>query len=189
MPESLEDKEWWKKFCEIFPEDQFREMHEDFLGLDEFSDGPKSEDMLNLWQLWFILQMQYAHVYDEGPYDEELLRRIWMYWNWCGKQAERTETADDDPVTVIHCAFTEHITPERRAMVADLPRWLPREEAEGLAYWFRYHGGEEGYAAVMKAYDDHAETVRDRRHRGERVPKGGENYSPRVTKRKRRGGA
>jgi hypothetical protein len=79
--------------------------------------------------------------------DEELLRRIYRYAQWC-LQAPRGKDASDDLATIVTVSFFEHL-PTHREVRKAVGRFLPKAFIEGMRDVFLYHGTEEKYQEIL----------------------------------------
>jgi hypothetical protein len=116
---------WREKADQMFPElvSQFEE-----------ADTP--------YLLWFELRSAFEKAYDKTPRDEALIRRIYMYSDWCCDQP-RGQTAEDDLLTCVGVCFYEHI-PQHPAAREDMPRWWRAEDIQEPSI-FQYHLSDEEF--------------------------------------------
>lgn len=129
--------EWRIEAVRAFPEIAEKEA-EDGLG-----------DWDNPYDCWISLLMNFEEAYN-SPRNEDLIRRIYEYSEWCLEQP-RGETAEDDLFTVVVVCFYEHI-PTIPEAVEDMPRWIPYETVKGSEEALSYLAGKEGYNRVLEIY-------------------------------------
>jgi len=105
-------------------------------------------DWKNPYALWIELNNVFQNAYDSG--DEELIRRIYGYADWCLSQP-RGETADDDLLSCVAVCFYEHI-PLHKAARDDMPRWFKLAEFLGMESTFRYHLSDEEFEQLKRRF-------------------------------------
>ena len=102
---------------------------------------PELEDIVNeAWSpmsLWIELDMCLCDAYDVDPPNDDLIRRIYGFADWCFKQPH-TESADTDLSTAVSVCLIEHIPLDQR-VAGDLHRWFSLEDVQGFEPLFRYH--------------------------------------------------
>ena len=108
------------------------------------------DDIETPYMLWFELRNLFEKSY-QPPRNEELIKRIYSYAEWCEKQPRGT-TAEDDLPTCVYVCFYEHI-PDNQYSLADMPRWFTRSEVLLMEKTFSYHVGEEGFRKILEIYD------------------------------------
>ena len=118
-------------------------------------DKPKSSinqdllgqlDEIHLWsQLRDLFDLAYG-----PPRNEDLIKRIYDYADWCCQQPSGT-TAEDDLATCVAVSFYEHI-PECQEALQDMPRWFTLDDVRAMRDTFSYMVGEEGYQRILQAY-------------------------------------
>ena len=111
----------------------------------------EAESPYNLWRGY--IGPAFERAYDAEPRDESLIRRTFLYYDWCAR-APRGETASDDLLTCVCVCFLEHI-PEHPAARADMPRWFPLEELLLSRGIFSYMIGEDGFAELEAQFRRH----------------------------------
>ncbi|MCM2273680.1 MAG: hypothetical protein NDI75_02615 [Candidatus Didemnitutus sp.] len=79
--------------------------------------------------------------------DEDLIRRIYQYAQWC-LEAPRGKDASDDLLTMVTVSFFEHL-PTHREVRKEIGRFLPKSVIEGMREVFLYHGTEEKYQEML----------------------------------------
>lgn len=121
---------------------------EAFKRFPEFRDRFEGAD--NPYSLWSELSDAFEEAYDE-PRNEDLIKRIYEYGDWCCTQSPG-ETAEDDLGTCVAVCFFEHI-PEIPRALDDMPRWFTREDVLEMKPLLSYQVGEEGYAKVLARFD------------------------------------
>jgi hypothetical protein len=109
--------------------------------------------------LWTELWMKFEDAYG-APRNESLIKRIYMYANWCVAQP-RGKTAKDDLATCVTVCFHEHIPghPEARK---DMPRWFSLEDLQRMKETFCYHLSEVEFADLLQYFKENRETHADR---------------------------
>ena len=113
-------EKWLAEAVERFPEIQ------DDLDF-EFVDSPMS-----LWhEIWWAFERAY-----EPPRNEDFIRRVYAFADWCSVQ-ERGDNAANDLLTCVAVCFYEHI-PTSPAARADMPRWFERNEVLAMRSTFGY---------------------------------------------------
>jgi hypothetical protein len=105
------------------------------------------------YSLWHELTSAFTHAYKE-PRNEDLIRRIYEFADWCCSQPE-CKSADNDLGTVVCCCFYEHI-PESPEALLDMPRWFSRSDVLSMKPVFSYMVGEEGFHRILDAYNKSA---------------------------------
>jgi len=121
--------------------------------LPEFRDLIARAD--NVMALWIALHVKFEDAYRD-PRDDELIRRVYAYADWC-LNARRSDDAGRDPATAVVTAFYEHI-PTSPAARDDMPRWFRYEDVLRGKGVFAYLIGDE-------AYDHLVEFMKKNRHR------------------------
>ena len=100
----------------------------------------------NVMSLWIELQGVFEDAY-RAPQNDDLIRRLYAYADWC-LAAERNDDAARDPATAVMVAFYEHI-PVRKASRDDMPRWFRYAEVERSRSVFGYHLSEEQFESLL----------------------------------------
>ena len=96
--------------------------------------------------LWIELHMQFKDAYRE-PRNDDLIRRIYSYADWC-LAAPRNDDAGRDPATAVMVAFYEHI-PTSPAARDDMPRWFHHDEIARSKDVFSYLIGEAAFNELV----------------------------------------
>lgn len=101
----------------------------------------------NPMALWIELHLIFENAY-KTPRNDDLIKRIYMFADWCLQQPQ-SQHAEDDLFTAACVCFFEHIS-EYKAAREDMPRWFTVEKLTALESVFRYHLSEEKFAALKK---------------------------------------
>jgi hypothetical protein len=80
-------------------------------------------------QLWIEISFEFKKAYGK-PNNEDLIRRIYAYSDWC-LHAPRLDDPGRDPSTAAWICLIEDI-PGIPAAREDMPRWLTIEDISGL---------------------------------------------------------
>ena len=97
--------------------------------------------------LWIELHIKFEEAYRREPWNDDLIRRIYAYADWC-IDAPRVDDAGRDPFTAVIVAFYEDI-PAFVPARDDMPRWFtPQEVAQNKAV-FSYHIGDAAFADLI----------------------------------------
>lgn len=96
--------------------------------------------------LWIELGNEFQKAYRD-PRNDDLIRRIYAYADWC-LAAPRNDDAGRDPVTAVAVAFYEHI-PDWPAAREDMPRWFHHEEVASSKAVFSYLIGEQAFNELV----------------------------------------
>src|SRR5690242_6827264 len=94
--------------------------------LPEFREIVASAE--HVMALWIELRWKFKEAYRD-PRNDDLIRRIYSYADWC-LDAPRNDDAGQDPLTAVTVAFYEHI-PTWPAAREDMPRWFSVEVVAG----------------------------------------------------------
>jgi len=125
--------------------DQWREVA--LRMLPEFqSDIAEAETPMRLWT---ELIFHFDEAYEE-PKEEDLIRRIYSYADWCLEQDAGESAADHLPTCVAVC-FWEHI-PTCKAAREDMPRWFSYEELLANEHFFKYELEAEEWEELKQLY-------------------------------------
>ena len=119
-------EEWRAKAAECFPE--FREI------VDEARDPIC---------LWIDLFMCLCNAYDLTPPNDDMIRRIYDFADWCFRQPE-TDSVETDLSSAVVVSLIESIPLDQR-VAADLHRWFSIEDIKGFESLLRYHQIKEEY--------------------------------------------
>ena len=112
--------------------------------LPEFRDIIASAE--RVMALWLELHQEFEDAYRE-PRNDDLIRRIYSYADWC-LNAPRIDDAGHDPFTAVMVAFFEHI-PTWPAPRDDMPRWFSVDEVAGSKGVFSYLIGEAAFGELV----------------------------------------
>ena len=93
--------------------------------------------------LWIELFYKLTRAYDEQPSNDDLIRRIYDYADWCLNQPS-TGDATTDPSSAAAVGLFESI-PLNQNVSEDLHRWISVEQFEGFENLFRYLQSDEEY--------------------------------------------
>ncbi len=129
-------EDWLSKALDIFPELQ----GELFLHHDQ--DSPSS--------LWIDLFSLLHFAYEEDPWNEDLIRRIYSYAAWCFEQPQ-PDSAETDLSNAAAFGLIEDI-PLDRKISEDLYRWMSVEAFDGFENLFRYHLEDDAYRAFREEF-------------------------------------
>ncbi len=127
--------EWKKEAIKRFPEIAEYEL--------EYWDNPNT--------CWSSLLMSFKKAYKD-PRNDNLIKRIYGYSEWCLEQP-RGGPAEDDLFSIVIVAFIEHIPTIPEAM-QDMPRWIPYETVKGSEEIFSYFEGKVGYKKILEVYKE-----------------------------------
>lgn len=128
----------------MLSDDWRKEAHSRF---PELEDPDKIESPYSLW-------LELLEVFEEAyqpPRNEEMIKRIYAYAEWCETQP-RGIKAEDDLATCVCVCFYEHI-PDNQYSLEDMPRWFSRSEVLLMEEVFSYHVGKEGFKKILEIYD------------------------------------
>ncbi|HTO81440.1 MAG TPA: hypothetical protein VMQ73_04350 [Methylomirabilota bacterium] len=103
------------------------------------------------YMLWIELGHEFQDAY-EGVPNDDLIRRFYMFADWCWRQRPQKELDLNNCVAV---CFYEHLV-DHRAVRDDIPRWLSREKFDALAGLFEWRLDHEDFASLNKYYDANA---------------------------------
>lgn len=112
--------------------------------LDRFMDADTP------YLLWIELHFAFVKAYTGKCLDEDMIRRIYAYADWCCSQPQG-ETAEDDLGTCVVVCFYEHI-PQTPAALDDMPHWFSYDAILLMKEVFSYHVGEEGYKRILERF-------------------------------------
>ena len=86
--------------------------------------------------LWVEIHFAFDTAYNE-PRNDDLIRRIYGFANWCMKQP-RSNNAQDDLFTCVIVCFYEDI-PTNKAARTDMTRWFTLQDVRQNKEVFSYH--------------------------------------------------
>jgi len=93
--------------------------------------------------LWIEIYLKLVDAYDEVPINDDLIRRIYDFADWCLKQPG-TSDLETDLSSAVAIAFIEDLPLDKR-ITEDLHRWMSIESFKGFEHLFRYHLSEQEY--------------------------------------------
>jgi hypothetical protein len=111
-----------------------------FAGLIEKFDSP--------YMLWIELGHEFKRAY-AAPVNEDLIRRFYMYADWCWRQRSHKELDLNNCVAV---CFYEHLA-DHRAVRDDMPRWLSPDKFRDIAGLFEWRLGQDEFIALKRHYE------------------------------------
>ncbi len=118
---------------------------------------PELEDLITEPQritrpmsLWIEIHLKLIDAYDVVPINEDLIRRIYDFADWCLKQPS-TSDVETDVSTAVAIAFIEDLPLDKR-ISDDLHRWMSIETFKGFEQLFRYHLSEEEYQQLARDF-------------------------------------
>ena len=121
--------------------------------LEQFPElAERAERWETPYLLWFDLRDAFETEYRKPSRNEQLIRRIYEFAEWCVKQPQ-SSTAAGDLATCVSACFYEHI-PQTAEALKEMPRWIPRSTVLQMKEIFTYHTGEGGFQEILQAYDD-----------------------------------
>ena len=98
--------------------------------------------------MWNELWWPFRDAYERQPRDEDFIRRVYAYADWC-ERAPRTRDAGTDPPTAVAVAFYENL-PTHPAVREDMPRWFTPEQIAISKGIFAYFMDEKQFAELMQ---------------------------------------
>jgi hypothetical protein len=140
--------EWREEAARVFPELSYE--------LSE-CDSPMG--------LWIEVNLLFNQAY-EHPVNEDLIRRVYQFADWCLTHDEENVGAGEHLPTCVCVAFYEHI-PICAPALADMPRWFSREDVLLMKQIFSYHTSEKDYENLLALFrsSDGKETRKQRKAR------------------------
>ena len=123
---------WKRKAVELFPEIQ---------GEISEADNPMG--------LWIEIAFWFDEAYVE-PRNEDFIRRVYRFEEWCLEQDEGSTAAEHLPTCVV-TAFWEHI-PTNPLAREDMPRWFSIEEVNANRHIFEYLLDEGNFDELANMY-------------------------------------
>lgn len=116
-------------------------------------------------RFWIEVNLSFERAY-ENPKNEDLIRRIYQYADWCLQHHEDNVDAAEHLPTCVCVAFYEHIPrcPQARA---DMPRWFSRDDIVLMKQTFSYLTSEKEYEDLLTLFPspDGKETRKQRKTR------------------------
>lgn len=116
-------------------------------------------EAINPMELWIEMGFAFDASYKE-PRNEDLIRRIYGFADWCLEQPQ-TDSAEDDLPTNVIIGFYEDI-PRNKAAREDMPRWFTLEDIVRNKAVFSYHISEAEYEE-LKALFGSAERAKQKK--------------------------
>src|SRR5919108_341329 len=117
--------------------------------LPEFSAGIERFD--SPYMLWIELGLEFRRAY-EPPENLDLIRRFYMYADWCWRQRPQKELDLNNCVAV---CFYEHLA-DHRAIRDDMPRWLSPDKFQAVSGLFEWRLGQDEFADLKRYYEARA---------------------------------
>lgn len=102
------------------------------------------------YELWHALWELFVDAYG-SPRNEDMIRRIYSYCDWCLAQPAG-ESAEDDLGSCVAVCFFENI-PTLREAADDMPRWWTRSDVLGTKAILSHRIGEAGFARILGLFD------------------------------------
>ena len=99
--------------------------------------------------LWLEIVFSFDEAYEE-PRNEDFIKRVYGYADWCLSHAVGETAAEHLPTCVAIC-FWEHI-PTTKAARDDMPRWFSFEDVIANQHFFRYHLSDEEFEDLKGLY-------------------------------------
>ena len=106
----------------------------------------EAESPMSLW-LEIVYNFDIAY---ERPRNEDFIRRVYEYADWCLQQEGGEDAGEHLPTCVVTC-FWEHI-PTSKAAREDMPRWFPLDEVIANQHFFKYRLTEEEFEEIKNLY-------------------------------------
>ena len=122
---------WLSKAIECLPE------------LEDIVTEPQPQRITGPMSLWIEIYLKLIDAYDVVPINEDLIRRIYGFADWCLKQPG-TSDVETDVLTAVAVAFIENLPLDKR-ITGDLHRWMSIETFKGFENLFRYDLSDEEY--------------------------------------------
>jgi hypothetical protein len=129
---------WLTKAIECLPE------------LEDIVTEPEPQRITGPMSLWIEIYLKLIDAYDVVPINEDLIRRIYDFADWCLKQPSTSEV-ETDVSTAVSVAFIEDLPLDER-ITEDLHRWVSIETFKGFENLFRYHLSDEEYQRFEKDF-------------------------------------
>ncbi len=99
--------------------------------------------------LWLEIVFCFDEAYEE-PMNEEFIKRVYGYADWCLLQP-KGETAEEHLPTCVAVCFWEHI-PTIKAPRDDMPRWISFDDVMLNQHFFKYRLTEEEFEELKLVY-------------------------------------
>ena len=110
---------------------------------------PEVEAAESPMSLWLEIVYKFDTAY-ETPIDEDFIRRVYEYADWCLQQEGGEDAREHLPTCVVTC-FWEHI-PTVKAAREDMPRWFTLEEVIANQHFFKYLLTDDEFEEVKNLY-------------------------------------
>lgn len=101
--------------------------------------------------LWVQIIFYFDEAYEE-PGNEDLIRRIYAYADWCIYQ-DAGETAEEHLPTCVVVCFWEHI-PTFKPARDDIPRWISFDDLMLNEHIFKHSLSDEEFAELKGLYSN-----------------------------------
>jgi hypothetical protein len=101
--------------------------------------------------LWIDLNNELVSAYDQQTPDDERIRKIYAYADWCIDQPQSDDPSLDDVSSAAAVGLIEDIPMDER-ISNDLHRWMSAETFEGYENLFRYHLSEEQFQRFSQEF-------------------------------------
>jgi hypothetical protein len=111
--------------------------------------GSEAGEAESPMSLWLEIVYKFDHAY-ELPRNEDFIKRVYAYADWCLKQEGGRSVPEDLPTCVVTC-FWEHI-PTCKAAREDMPRWFSFDEVTANEHFFKYLITEEEFEELKRLY-------------------------------------
>jgi hypothetical protein len=110
------------------------------------SEAGEAESPMSFW-LEVVYKFDDAY---EFPRNEDFIKRVYAYADWCLKQEGGGSAPEHLPTCVVIC-FWEHI-PTCKAAREDMPRWFSFDEVIANEHFFKYSITEEEFEELKGLY-------------------------------------
>lgn len=100
---------------------------------------------------WIEICFAFQDAYKE-PRNEDLIRHIYGYADWCLEHGHRDKDAERDLLTCVAVCFYESI-PNHKASREDMPRWFSLEEVLAMKETFSYHLNPDEFDLLIKLFE------------------------------------
>jgi hypothetical protein len=101
--------------------------------------------------LWVQAIFHFDEAYEE-PRNDDFIRRIYAYADWCLNQ-DAGETAAEHLPTCVAICFWEHI-PTFAPARDDMPRWISFDDVMANQHFFRYSLSDEEFDGLKGLYSN-----------------------------------
>jgi hypothetical protein len=127
---------WLTKAIECLPE------------LEDIATEPQR--IISPTSLWIEIYLKLIDAYEVVPINEDLIRRIYDFADWCLMQPS-TPDLETDVSSAVAIAFIEDLPLDKR-ISEDRHRWMSIESFKGFEHLFRYHLSDEKYRQFEKDF-------------------------------------